>query len=450
MKIVLQDRECTSINESSRRADSLVGNISGIIKGVSEMPCGHDSFGLFSFRPEIPQVSVFSRVAHWSPGSGGGKVCRDSARMSAVGEALERYCSALYDDNSLYFGSYVEFRDYAVNPGDFVLFSKRQYQQDGFWFPEFSETNMMGWVEGYSLTEQKEVLVPAHLVYLPYKRKDNESALCESVSTGTACGSSLEEAILKGIYEVVERDAFMIMWLNGLPMPDVIVESSKNEETLKLLERISNSNLSLYVKYITNDIDIPIFLGILTDKSGVPPVLAVGACANLNAEQALLSAIEESITTRMWAKILVNKNPHYIYDESTPDNIKDFDDHVLLYGKVDLRTNVPFLFDFNTSVSMEKITKDASTSVKKNIEKCVEILEQKNLNVILSDITTTDIRDAGFFVTKTLIPGAHPLNGAYDYRCLGGRRLYQVPVILGYRTNNITDEELNKYPHPFP
>jgi ribosomal protein S12 methylthiotransferase accessory factor len=450
MKIVLQDRERTSINESSRRADCLVGNKSGIIKGVSEVPCGHDSFGLFNFRPEIPQVSVFSRVARWSPGSGGGKVCRDSARMSAVGEALERYCSALYDDNSLYFGSYVEFNEYAVNPRDFALFSKRQYQQEGFWFPEFSETNMMGWIEGYSLTEQKEVLVPAHLVYLPYKRKDNESALCESVSTGTACGSSLEEAILKGIYEVVERDAFMIMWLNGLVMPGVIIESSRNEKTLGLLERISNSNLSLYVKYITNDIDIPIFLGILADRSGAPPVLAVGACANLNAEEALLSAIEETITTRMWAKILVNKNPHYVYNENNFDHIKDFDDHVLLYGKEDLRMKVPFLFNSDSMVSMDRMTKKASKNVKENIEKCVKILEQKHLNVILSDITTADIRDAGFFVTKTLIPGAHPLNGAYDYRCLGGSRLYQVPVMLGYRTDDVTDDELNKYPHPFP
>ena len=37
-----------------------------------------------------------------------------------------------------------------------------------------------------------------------------------AVTTGLATGQSLEEAIAKGILEVVERDAFMISYLNRL------------------------------------------------------------------------------------------------------------------------------------------------------------------------------------------------------------------------------------------
>ena len=43
--------------------------------------------------------------------------------------------------------------------------------------------------------------------------------LAPSTSSGLACHGSLEEASLSGLFELVERDAFMLVWSNRLSLP---------------------------------------------------------------------------------------------------------------------------------------------------------------------------------------------------------------------------------------
>ena len=48
------------------------------------------------------------------------------------------------------------------------------------------------------------------------------------------------------------------------------------------------------------------------------------------------------------------------------------------------------------------------------------------------------------------MPDLQPLDADYQHRFLGGTRLYEVPVRLGYRERPPRLDELNPYPHPFP
>jgi ribosomal protein S12 methylthiotransferase accessory factor len=70
--------------------------------------------------------------------------------------------------------------------------------------------------------------VPACLMSLPYSapfREQGEQTIGPSISTGQAAAASTEAALLGGLCEVIERDAFSIAWLNRLSMPEVQIDS---------------------------------------------------------------------------------------------------------------------------------------------------------------------------------------------------------------------------------
>ena len=85
-----------------------------------------------------------------------------------------------------------------------------------------------------------------------------------------------------------------------------------------------------------------------------------------------------------------------------------------------------------------------------NIRCLVDKLNEKNLNVIVKDLTTVDIDDVGFKVVRAVVPGMQPLDINFARRYLGGKRLYGVPCQMGLRSQPLTEEEVNPYPHMFP
>lgn len=78
----------------------------------------------------------------------------------------------------------------------------------------------------------------------------------------------------------------------------------------------------------------------------------------------------------------------------------------------------------------------------------IQNFRNKGYNVVLCNLTTPDIREAGFFSVKIMSPQLIPLHGNYNYGFFGGKRLYEVPEKLGYKVKDF--DELNKFPHPFP
>ena len=66
------------------------------------------------------------------------------------------------------------------------------------------------------------------------------------------------------------------------------------------------------------------------------------------------------------------------------------------------------------------------------------------------EVTLPEIRNIGFRVVKTIVPKLQPLYLWEQFKYLGGERLYQVPVTLGYFQSRLPEKDLNPTPHPFP
>jgi len=238
------------------------------------------------------------------------------------------------------------------------------------------------------------------------------------------------------------------MWLNKLSLPKTLLSNIKDKELIKIILLLKNSNFEIIINDITNDIQIPTFCCWLIDKSGNGSAIALGISANLNPELAIRKSIEEAEETRFGIKKLMRVKNDISY-ENDFSKVKTFDDHALLYYKYNMIPKLNFIHNPSKIKEIKNINNISSGNPLDDINICINKINKRGLDIIVVDITTDDIRDIGFYVVRVIIPDMQPLNPNYNYRFLGGKRLYEVPKIIGYKKNSTTEEELNPLPHPF-
>lgn len=81
----------------------------------------------------------------------------------------------------------------------------------------------------------------------------------------------------------------------------------------------------------------------------------------------------------------------------------------------------------------------------------IQVFNRLNLEVIVVNQTTAEMRRNGLHCVKVLIPGMLPMTfGHHLTRLTGLERVLRVPAELGYVKQPLTPEQLNPHPHPFP
>lgn len=445
-KIILRDIESSSVEETLIKAERLIDHRAGIIQDIYEHMIDPDDPPLFYFTAKMADTSRYFQLK-CSEYNGGASILRERAKAAAIGESVERYCAGIYNEDEFIYSSYNDVKRDAIDPREFTLFSENQYSTKDFKFSRFFKDVKLNWVWGYSLVKKRSILVPASFVYVPYLFRSKEELITQPTSTGLAAANNIEEAILSGIYEVVERDAYMIMWLNQLSMPSIDLTTIENKKAKDVAERFVHYGISLYINNITTDLGIPTIGTMAVLESDKGPAAAVGAATRLDPELAVLKSLEETAHTRFWIKGMMRQRPDYKPKDDFSD-ITDLSHHPFLYGHLEMLPRLKFFMNHTSVEKLDGIPNMATGSILKNIQKCVEMIAKRGLEVIVVDVTTPDIKEVGFSVVRVLIPGVQPLDVEFKYRFLGGKRLYEVPRFLGYPGKS--EGELYNYPHPFP
>ena len=392
---------------------------------------------------QLPDIFVFSA----SPMGSGAALTEQEALVCAIGESVERHVSVSYEPEDDVVCSYNDLRDQAIHPSRFALYSETQYQRESFAYSRFNEETIVRWTTAYSLTGKREVRIPSCLSYMSYRPKPGETVIGGASSNGLACHSSREQALLKGIYELVERDAFFAAWLNRLTMPRLRIDESSWLRGV-FDEKLNKPGIEYNFIDMTTDIGVPVACCVGKMRHGEKILTGVGAASNLDPTKALFKATVEAGHTLIWADNMMDRDD-FAFDP-TYANIRDFADHVRLFCEPHMHAELDFLLASPEVTELSSLADQSSDSMTRDIETCLHSLERQGLDAFMIDMTPPHVADAGLWVIKVLVPELVGINGDHRYRFLGGDRLYEIPKILGYTTERTTEESLNPTPHPFP
>jgi ribosomal protein S12 methylthiotransferase accessory factor len=437
----------------------------GIVKEVYELPIDDDDPDFFHYLSTACNTARFTALENFGS-NGGVSTDRYVAIAKAVGEAVERYCSAIFHYDDLIVAPYDSLDHKATPPSAFALYRPEQYLaasghqpvsdhghergRNPSWQP-FRPDSPVCWTRGVSLVSGDPVLVPASMVYVPYHymRARGDAAVIQPISTGLAAGSSLDEATLSGLCEVVERDAFTITWQAHLARPRIDPSTVPTTIT-DLLRRYRKAELDVELIDITTDIGFPTVMTIALGEAPTSPAVAVAAATDPSAEVALIKSLEELAHTRKFAKQLMDYTPEVpVQPELGHPEVADQRNHLRFYCPQESKQFIEFAYSSRETRSFGELADHRASSPGEALAALVGQVAAAGMDVIRCELTTPDVAALGLHVVRVVVPGMHPLFMGHKNRALGGTRLYEVPRRLGYEGIRPGEPD-NPHPHPFP
>ncbi|MEO1370076.1 MAG: YcaO-like family protein, partial [Acidobacteriota bacterium] len=353
----------------------------------------------------------------------------------------------------------------AIHPASFALFDAAQYDAFDALYQErasagragedagapgaagplpepFREDTATDWVPGQSLVDSRPVWIPAHFVYLPYRPRRGDAFIDNSSSTGVACGRSRGEAVLKALYEVVERDATSIFWLAKLSPPRLLPTPDSELDRL-WRERLATPGMEMRLLDLTPDSGLPTAAAFLLHENGGA---VVGSATRHSLAEAARKALLEAIQGQLVWRDGLRDGPHVRYSEDFAD-VVEFPDHARAYLAPGMRRHLDFLWRHPEPRHLPD--GPGAPDAAEGLRTAIEALAPLGLEPFAVDITSPDVRRLGYWVMRVVVPGAVPLNAQHDRPYLGSDRLRQMPARLGLESN-LAGAAFNPACHPFP
>jgi ribosomal protein S12 methylthiotransferase accessory factor len=396
----------------------------------------------------LPHLLAAASADGPTGGGAGYAAGRDVARRAALGEVAERHAAACVPDEELVLASAEELGEQAIDPARFALFAPEQYARPGFPFSPFTRSTRIRWARGRALADGRRVFLPAQLVYLPWRRRvDGEVAIGYSTSSGLACGDDETGATLAALLELVERDAFMIVWNTRLSLPLLIEEPAG--ELARFEERFLAPTLLRHrLVDLSPFLDVPVVLASVRAHRRGPGELGIGAGAAPTPTTAAKKALAEAYAVRSAAGRLWRLGPRRFRNDF--GDVTTFDDHVHVYADPQRAVAAAFLEASSTRRLLSEVRPLEGLDDGERLASLLQRLAVANLEAYAVDVTSHDIREAGLTVVRAVVPELCPLDVRHDARFLGGARLRSEPSRLGFRPRPLRHDELNPDPHPFP
>ena len=437
-------RTCTP-EETLARLEPLVSPITGVIRSIekSVSPAGIHLFIAGQTWPGQRITSRQSRLLGLPSGAGGKGQTEIQARVSCIAEAVERFSCGYFGDEPTVTGSLDALGPDAIHPNDIMLFSDDQYagrlqnnetRQEGrsySWVPEpFDVGRTVGWTPVWSLSKQRERLVPNALCYFGYHQsvEDTEHHFARTNSNGCAAGNTLPEAVLQGLLELVERDACALWWYNRVRRPAIDLKSFGDPYFDAMSRRFDGLGRCLYVLDLRTDIGLPVAMAVSwrnTDGGHIHLGLGCHLEPRLAISRALTELTQVAFSEE-WETLLESGNKTYDLDHL----------HWLRTATTnDQRYVVP-----QSSPVMEAsdMTDFSSDDISEDIRFCVRRLNDLGLETLVLDHTRPDV---GFPTARVIVPGLR-----HFWARLAPGRLYDVPVALSWQARAQPEAALNPMP----
>ncbi|UNZ15756.1 TOMM precursor leader peptide-binding protein [Streptomyces sp. 891-h] len=432
-----------------RAADALANPVCGALgtgvrpdrEAANTAPAG----GRFAVRGTPRLMDV-----HWS---GHADTYRDSAAL-ALCEGLERLAGLREGGPGRILAARSALRHPSVDPRECGLPPAAFFDGAPPHFAPYDEDLVLPWLWGWSLRDERPVLVPEQLVH--YRSAGPGPFFAAGTSSGCAGGSCVEEAVLHGLLELVERDAFLVAWLGRARLPRIAVDGRRSPATRLLAERMRRGGYRLRLFDNRIDLPVPVVTAVATREDGGPGALCLSSAAALDPERAAESAVREV------ASYLSG------FPERTLDNldrlramardfslVRELSEHAALYGLPEMERHAAFLLGPDDrarppAAAFRDGAAPPAGDLSAAVRHCRDLLAARGFDTVVVDQTGPEQRAVATRVVRVLVPGLLPLDfGARRHRAPGMPRARTALRSAGLRADDLTAAELNPAPHPF-
>lgn len=442
--IVLRDRHKAATTDGGHRAhapattlrrlEHHISPITGIVRGLTRFDTPSELMSVYRAAHPFGGIETDGRVLlHGAAGVSHGKGMTDAqSRASAVGEAIERYCGVYTGLEDRRTATWAEIGDDAVHPAVLLQVSEAQLRgrdewnrsHSAFaWVPQpFREERELEWTPAWSFTEGRFKSLPTAFCFYGYPLADDHE-FCRADSNGNASGSTIEDAILQGFLELVERDSVALWWYSRARRPAVDLDAVDDAYAAGLRRAYGELGRELWALDVTSDLGIPVVAAVSRRVDGGPEHVIQGYGCHFDPAIALGRAL-----TELNQMLAIGQGDPGARD---PDNERWFADATI--------ENQPYLVP-DPSAAHVPVPRDRSWSanLRDDVESCVEIVAEHGMELLVLDQSRPDV---GVPVVKVVVPGMR-----HFWPRFGPGRLYDVPARLGWVDGPLAEGELNPIP----
>ena len=351
-------------------------------------------------------------------------ISEEQSKASALCESIERHAVQYRGDEPKILSPALAKDFHAVLPHELASFSKKQYQQ--FSDPEHPASRgayavkkycadiPLNWTPAWSLTDGSDgKFYHVPLTYCYANTPFEEERFSRFNSNGCAAGNTLEEAILQGFLELVERDAVAVWWYNKISRPQVSLDMLA-EQNIRLFRQTLAESWDYWVLDITHDFQIPAMVAVARNKNDKTFRLGFGCHIHP------VIACQRSLTELCQLIAIKNRGPA----------VFDFD-HII---------EEPFLLpkDMESPKKQSDYFAEQHADIRNDICCCVKKAEDLGFKTLVVDYTRPDIP---IHTVRVIVPGL-----CHIWPQFGNARLYSVPVDLRWTGAESSEEQLNRFP----
>lgn len=398
--------------------------------------------------PMVGAMLYFDKMSKdYVGGFGRNKSFRKSKNLAYL-EALERYytSSDKKNHNKIIISSYEELvrnNKNVLSPELFI------YKNDNM-ETKFSDKIAYKWIPIKNLINDQEYYVLNQFV--SYFNADSYSNLFyDNTSNGCALGTLKNEAILYGLLESIERDAFLIAWEGRIVNSRIDIVSIKNEIIIEMINSLKIHGYEVQLFDITTEFNIPViwtFLKSMTDEYKVFYTFSA-AGSHLHVEKAIEASLLEAMSSLGVYESMLNNDSdiNYINDlNHKKRKVIEMEDHLKLYANKDQFIKFKFLDNVANS-TVEDLNQKYSFDSKKDI---ITILKDKLgdqiNNIYYYEFESPILNELDLSAVRVIFPGILPMTFGEEKLCTSKSRLKSHFDYLGKEW----DETINLEPHPFP
>ena len=316
---------------------------------------------------------------------GGKGISKDHAKASAMMEGFERYSAERQEGDETIIATLNEIGRH----GDYIDPKSLNLPKD-IEKKDINDINLE-WSKSKDIISGNEYYIPTNAIFHPYASDNNAESLFKSNTNGLASGNILEEAILHGMLEVIERDAWSIFELTHKNYAQIEIGSIESELILDIIDKFESEGIKIKLMDFTADIKIPTIAAsaddTITKDAGL---LTLGMGTHLDPEVAILRALTEVAQSRATQ-----------INGAREDTVRADFAREAGYERMK-RINKYYFKDEEEKISLSDIENKSTSSITKDIEIVKNELIANDIEKILyADLTRPEINVS---VVRVVIP----------------------------------------------